>query len=101
MVHGGLLIIYGNNITIDSAASVESKGSKGGDSTIDGGSSGGGSINVFYRNSFNCTNITTVFDCSGGSCGNGGAGGTGSIAIGSVANGVYEDLYHNWADTNE
>lgn len=60
---GGLLIIYAN--TFINNSNIESKGSKGGDGYNyggQGGSSGGGSINIFYNNK---GTISTI-DASGG-----------------------------------
>lgn len=60
---GGLLIIYAN--TFINNSNIESKGSKGGDGYNyggQGGSSGGGSINIFYNNK----GTTSTIDASGG-----------------------------------
>jgi len=53
---GGLLIIYGN--TVINKGTISSEGSSGGigqTRTANGGSSGGGSINIFYANEYNNT----------------------------------------------
>lgn len=95
---GGLLVIYANKI--ENIGNMNANGSNGGPSLSrwqynGGGSSGGGSINIFYKEITNddYTNVTV----NGGTrvhCG--GAGGLGSISIGSVKSGNYESLYKNY-----
>ena len=89
---GGTLIIYGNNI--DNSGRIESKGSNGGygeDSS--GGASGGGSINIFFKEEY-IENGTYSID--GGIAGTteinaGGNGGNGTCNIGKVIDGTYVD----------
>lgn len=59
-------------------------GSNGGTGSYSGGASGGGSINIFYKNEY--TN-TGNYEANGGTTTSGkrgGNGGTGSISIGSI-----------------
>ena len=89
---GGLLIIYGNDIQNNS--NIISNGSNGQNLGPTGGSSGGGSINIFYRNSCNSGNVNAN---GGESVANyGGAGGEGSISIGNISTGTYESTYKNY-----
>lgn len=90
---GGLLIIYCNNIINN--GTVESKGIGGqAGSPAYGGSSGGGSINIFYKNNY--TSNDNIY-ANGGSNGNGGAGGTGSISVGIInEEGTYVSNYKNY-----
>ena len=97
---GGLLVIYAHSIYNNGI--VASNGSKGGsvntgDHNMNGGSSGGGAINIFYKNSFvgkdNCT-------AKGGEkvengYGAGGAGGDGSITIGNISTGTFVENTEN------
>lgn len=92
---GGLLIIYGksviNNRNFISTGSLAATNS----SWMVCGSSGGGSINIFYQDNY----ISGTNNISGGEkqCGNstgngncyGGAGGNGSISSGCIATGTY------------
>lgn len=93
---GGLLIVYGKTIT--NSGRFISTGSNGYSNSgyIPGaGGSGGGSINIFYQDSY----TSGTLDASGGapsngqSVGNGncygGAGGNGSISSGCIATGTY------------
>ena len=59
---------------------------------------GGGSINIFYKNTFQNTKdiIANGGDSLYGRSGNGGAGGTGSISIGKISNGTYESIFTNY-----
>lgn len=71
---GGLLIIYGNNIT--NTKNITSQGTNNVSSNASGGGSGGGSINIFHTGEY--ANTGTV-NANGGS--GGGTGGTGSITV--------------------
>lgn len=87
---GGLLVIYcERNINFDYNSIVESKGVQAVTSSVTGnpnmlaggGSSGGGSVNIFHRGALVQNG---AFDVSGGAVGisakaNGGAGGTGTV----------------------
>jgi hypothetical protein len=53
-----------------------------------GGSSGAGSINIFYNSEYTSGENASVV-ANGGSGGNGGKGGNGSISIGSISSGTY------------
>lgn len=114
---GGLLVIYVNNLVLNSTGQFVSEGSNGGGCVAGGGSSdygsaasggggsGGGSINIFAKKITNneVSDLTTIYSTkgglggigSGGSSGSnatGGAGGTGSFTIGTISNeGVYTD----------
>ena len=63
------------------AGSIASNGSNGGDGYAAGGSSGGGSVNVFYRK--NCEDSGKM-EANGGEYGNGGAGGNGTVTVGNI-----------------
>lgn len=65
---------------------IKSNGTSGGLTTMSGGSSGGGSVNVFYKLSY--SNTGTV-EAVGGTSGNGGAGGEGSVTIGCISTGSF------------
>jgi len=102
---GGLLTIYADEY--DNNGKITSTGSLGGAAKVPGGSSGGGSINIF-------TNQNTGIDQLGiitntryseilgsasatssravGSRSQGGAGGNGTVNIGEIRNGQYYDL---------
>ena len=90
---GGLLIVYGKSVINN--RNFISTGSDGlGTTYVTDGSSGGGSINIFYQDNYTPGTI----DVSGGeasaeSTGNGtcygGAGGNGSISSGCIATGTY------------
>lgn len=89
---GGLLTIYANDMV--NSGQLTSAGSRGGQNKIAdhstcGGSSGGGSINVFYKNNisgiYNATSVggTGVTSTSAG--GTSGAGGAGSVTFTKIA----------------
>ena len=59
-----------------------------------GGGSGGGSINVFYSNSY--TNSGTI--SASGDTSRTPVGATGSISVGQISDGTYVDTYHNWTE---
>jgi hypothetical protein len=86
---GGLLIIYGYNIYNN--GTIESKGSAskfpaGYNTSVaaSGGSSGGGSINIFYKTLENIGTITAQGGQSGACAVKGGNGGDGSITTTQV-----------------
>ncbi len=82
---GGLLIIYANNIKNTSEISANGVATTvNGYST--GGSSGGGSINIFVKNLFENEGQITA---RGGVAGNGGSGGDGYAIIGNVNTGTF------------
>ena len=86
---GGLLIIYGENINNNNI--IKSNGSNGGkatsnDNIASGGSSGAGSINIFYKDTIKGKENILV---RGGKMNNGGAGGDGTVTIGKILNGTF------------
>ncbi|MBD8922932.1 hypothetical protein EGR52_05840 [bacterium] len=93
---GGLLIIYGNEIKNNQ--NILSKGIVGGyASWVGGGSSGGGSINLFYKNKYESLGILNANGgIPNGGKWKGGAGGTGSISIGQIIDGTYTSTYTNY-----
>ena len=76
---GGLLIIYANKY--ENKGTINAKGYNGGSGTLGGGSSGGGSINIFTNQSIIGDNKGIVNISGGAAVGTtkGGAGGTGTI----------------------
>ena len=82
---GGLLTIYASNIKNSNEISANGVATTvNGYST--GGSSGGGSLNIFIKNSIvDEGKITAV----GGVAGNGGSGGNGSVTIGNISTGTF------------
>lgn len=105
---GGLLTIYSdkiiNNGYIDSdgvgLGNLVIKTNDGnifyGNHVAPGGSSGGGSINIFYKSSIKQGTITANGGNSSIGSVIGGAGGTGSISIGKLLNGTYTSTYTNY-----
>ena len=99
---GGLLIIFADQY--ENNGTLKSTGSAGGNGTdAKGGSSGGGSINIFTNQSTGVNQLGVITDTkynemlgttnlSGGSIGNGGAGGTGTVSIGEIRKNQYYDL---------
>lgn len=85
MAHGGLLILFSNQF--NNEGTIEANGV---DNTnqhdIQGGSSGGGSINIFYEKLI--ANQSCIAK-GGETIYAGGAGGSGSISMGSIASGNY------------
>ena len=93
---GGLLIIYANKVKNNQ--NILSKGIVGGyASWVGGGSSGGGSINLFYKNKYESLGILNANGgIPNGGKWKGGAGGTGSISIGQIIDGTYTSTYTNY-----
>ena len=94
---GGLLLI--SSKTLFNKGNIVSNGTNRGTSSIYyGGSSGGGSINIFYTEDYtNEGNIEANGGISPGSGNNsGGSGGTGSISIGNISTGTYINTYKNY-----
>lgn len=89
---GGLLIIYGNSIQNFGSINSNGTGTTIHPSYATGGSSGGGSVNIFYKINYSNTGIV---ETTGGIAGNGGAGGTGSVTIGSILTGNFEKIINN------
>ena len=104
---GGLLTIYANEY--DNRGILSTKGYKGGNHSYNpcGGSSGGGSINIFTNQSTGIDQLGIITntryeeikgdtsDIGGSAVGKdykGGAGGTGTTNIGEIRNGQYYDL---------
>lgn len=81
---GGLLIVMSNNCY--NSGRIYSQGSPGGTGGRVGGSSGGGTINIFYKKEYSSYG---EFNANGGRYGNIGAGGNGSVTIGSIATGTF------------
>ena len=73
---GGLLILYADDLY--NIGTISSNGSNGGTGRVGGGSSGGGSINIFANN---VSIYGTRTASGGGSVAYGGAGGTGTVTI--------------------
>ena len=72
-------------------------GAKDGSATTAGGSSGGGSINIFYTNNVEVGNIqTNGGEIAKGSKSKGGAGGNGSISVGQIVDETYVSTYTNY-----
>ncbi len=59
----------------------------GGSADAAGGSSGGGSVNIFYLSSLSSNKEITA---NGPVSGNGGKGGNGTVTIGSIETGTFE-----------
>lgn len=77
---GGLLVIYAN--VIENNNTISSEGSLAGNIDLaPGGSSGGGSINIFYLDRINMGSISAA----GLKRNAGGAGGDGAVTIGSIS----------------
>ena len=96
---GGLLIVYSLNMYNNGY--LQAIGSKGGENCrTPGGSSGGGSINVFSKSLEN--NNCDKYDVSGGKAPvhdtssaikvNGGAGGLGTATVGTITNGQFQKI---------
>ena len=90
---GGLLIVYANNIINNTNSKITANGHNSGRITdkqlntiYAGGSSGGGSINIFFKGNYTAP---TTINANGGSMAPGGAGGNGSITVGSIATGTF------------
>ncbi len=82
---GGLLTIYAKNVI--NIGKIASNGIRNTAGTT-GGSSGGGSINIFYSENYESTGtITTISK---------GNGGMGSISIGQILKGSYISKYTNY-----
>ncbi len=91
---GGLLMIFANSIS--NKGKIESNGIGNGRHNA-GGSSGGGSINIFYKEVFeneNSNNITATggISTNDATYGKAGNGGNGSVTIGSIATETFEAL---------
>ena len=94
-----MLIIYANSLINNS--NIEANGSNGGNGykNAGGGSSGGGSINIFYKDNYTENNGSVTVDGGIAMCPTGyqgGAGGTGSISVGQILNGTYTSTYTNY-----
>ena len=88
----GLLIIYGNKINNNNL--IESNGVSAIYETVTGGSSGGGSINLFYNENYNNNGTISAYGgiATKGYLKTGGAGGAGTITVGSIKTGAYEKI---------
>ena len=102
---GGLLTIYANEY--ENKGMISAKGTSAYSAYYGGGSSGGGSINIFTNQSTEINQLgiitetkyeelkgitSSIGGASVGTSQRGGAGGTGSVNIGEVRNGQYYDL---------
>ena len=88
---GGLLIIYADNIVNSNKISANGTDSYGivlanVSTTIYGGPSGGGSVNIFYKTNYTSTGTVQA---NGGGGADSVTGGPGSISIGSISTGSY------------
>ena len=84
---GGLLILFANKY--NNQGKVEANGVNSTTlSSIEGGASGGGSINIFYNQLIE--NKSCIAE-GGKTTYQGGAGGNGSISIGTIASGSYKE----------
>ena len=86
---GGLIVIYADKFINN--GKLAAVGAKGAMRDFCGGSSGGGSINIFARNDIT---VKGNIDVSGGirvvgRYGSGGAGGKGTVTIGSISTGTF------------
>lgn len=93
---GGLLVVYAKNISEDSTGKLTSEGVSNGRYNA-GGSSGGGSINVFYEE--DCPySIVTESSTQGGisvsdqQYGKSGNGGEGTITVGNISTGKFRKI---------
>ena len=88
---GGLLIIYANEFS--NSGNIYAKGANGAENntymSCRGGSSGGGSINVFYNTLVNKGSFSVTGGSTNKKDNQGGAGGSGSVSTGSIATGTY------------
>ena len=97
---GGLLVIYANNFINNNK--IEAVGAKGGHVFTAGGSSGSGSVNVFYTGTASGYNTIDVsakqqtYNNNTGAGYTGGAGGTGTVSVGSISTGTYVSTYKNY-----
>ena len=93
---GGLLIISTSSLI--NTGIIQSNGTATYDSNETGGSSGAGSINIFYNDNYE--NSGTILTQKGitpnGYLVTGGSGGDGSISIGQLLNGTYTSTYTNY-----
>lgn len=101
---GGLLNIYTNDIT--NLGKITANGVSSAKDGLAGGASGGGSINIFYKNQYQNfgelkvdggigyrSSLINEGDWVGAKAGN---GGTGSISVGQILNGIYTSTYTNY-----
>lgn len=94
---GGLLILYANNFIMNESGKINVSGKNGGVAHTGGGSSGGGSINIFYNSEYiNNGNLNVAGGVRVGNSTIGGAGGAGSISIGNISTGTYQSTYKNY-----
>ena len=83
---GGLLIIYSNNLKNGGIIKSDGTGTTIHPKYATGGSSGAGSVNIFYKGIYNNTGTIQAI---GGSAGNGGAGGNGTVTVGNISTGTF------------
>lgn len=90
---GGLLVIYANDF--NNVGNIYSKGSRGTYlNRVSGGSSGGGSINIFCKEKYIEGGEIQATGGSYQTCGS--SGGDGSISVGNISTGTYENTYKNY-----
>lgn len=103
---GGLLIIYGKSVI--NYKIISANGSNGGNVPLGatysgGGASGGGSINIFYKENFDKGTITVTGGVGGHDsrkyANSGGDGGLGTISIGNISSGTYVEYVETDATT--
>ena len=95
---GGLLVIYANSFVNNFDGKITAIGhnsgkitAKQGNIVYAGGSSGGGSINIFYNDNYQNNNNASGngISAAGGARSPGGSGGKGTVTIGSIATGNF------------
>ena len=90
-----MLVIFANKIKNEE--NILSNGIGAAYTEETAGSSGAGSINVFYIDEYtNTGTIETKGFATKGYLQTGGAGGTGSISVGQLLNGIYTSMYKNY-----
>lgn len=80
---GGLMILFvRGNVIFGANGSIQSNGSRGGNSYGSGGGSGGGAIHLFHRGTINTpSKITATGGAAGSGTGTGTSGGAGTVNI--------------------
>lgn len=88
---GGLLVIYSSRLENSNGRIVSNGIGYKANIYNKGGSSGGGSINIFYEKSM----INGQIEANGGENAMY-RGGNGSISVGNISSGYYENTYKNY-----
>lgn len=82
-----MLIIYSN--IIDNYGEIISNGTTTrGNGYSSGGSTGGGSVNIFYKDNYQ-NNGSILAKKGDGAYGGGGSGGDGTVTIGNISTGIF------------